>query len=316
MAKRYGSVAEGAIDEVVEAVVKRLHPEVYAAQFDRSNDPGPKVAKLLLLFVVVGFIAFIGLLCILTGSWLRWPIFIGDAIIFVVGYKSITPHDPQLEKRKKAAMEAAVNDAKRVAGEEFYKIENGKIPEPSQLTTDEQRWLTGAWGEIEVSKMLEQGLDDEYSLVEDITIHKNGHESANIDHLTISPRGLLLIDSKVWGDKLKPATTGDFTYLPKNTPYWETVSTCLYEASCLPTRPRAVIMAVGGEAEKRNKLPMALNAHIDRYDQTGSIMVSPMPTYLVPMSQIAAYVDALDKKLPVGPTTTFEKLNGASFTRY
>lgn len=163
---------------------------------------------------------------------------------------------------------------------------------------EDKTWAIGAAGEIQTSWLIQDGLDDSFLLIDDLEINKNGNVSANIDHLVNSPRGSIMVDTKVWNQKLEFVQTDLGVIIPKTCFASGAVSTCIYEASMLPGTVRAIVFAVRGRAASQLKKPVQVNLYHERFDTSNNAKVCPMPVLFVEQSQIAPTIAALDSQLP------------------
>lgn len=175
---------------------------------------------------------------------------------------------------------------------------------------DQATWAIGGAQEIRVSKKLTQAFDDTYTVIDDITLHKNGNISANIDHLLLGPTCALMIDTKVWKQPLKFSTHPVYggKYLKKGSPYWTAVATCVYEASFLPKEPGAIIFVVAGGAGKAlaKSGPQCVSHYVPKYGDISDVKHTPCPVYFCATKDIEKTVHTVEEKLDpsrTGPIT-------------
>jgi hypothetical protein len=239
MAQHYGKPAYGAAEQI-------------------ANATAPQAPQ---LFIVVAMAAyFIGAFQITrtitahTGfilSVLIWII----AIWLTLGFRDEAKYQlKRLGARinpKRTRYEQRVNQVYN----QLYEAAHGKTLRKDQFSSNQFTWAIGGVQEIRTAEKLKKyyANEDEVTIVDDITLYNNhGDVTANIDHLILGPYNAIMIDSKVWREAPRFTThpSSGKRYIPKTSPHWDSVSTCIYEANQLPVQPAAIIFIVGGQAAK------------------------------------------------------------------
>ncbi len=82
----------------------------------------------------------------------------------------------------------------------FMKIRQNRL--------EEKRVQAGLRGETQVTRALAEKLDNTHYVLNDITV-RMGRQSAQIDHLVVSPRGLCVIETKNWRGHLEGGEQDD-----------------------------------------------------------------------------------------------------------
>ena len=136
---------------------------------------------------------------------------------------------------------------------------------------------------------------------------KTSDTSADIDHLVLRENhGGVIVDTKVFRTPPTPTPTPASTsthgahgyILKRDTPHWQIISTCLYEAVRLGTPPHAIYIAIGGSAARdatftqlcekhNNKIP--ITSYVKRF-QAETTATTPLPVYLVPQREVGNIV--------------------------
>lgn len=131
-------------------------------------------------------------------------------------------------------------------------------------------------------------------VVNDIAIAKpDGRVTANIDHLACFPDNgtTVMVDSKFWS---KPPTfthNGSITSVDPHGEHARAVSTCIYEASFLPTPPLAIVFAVRGKASASLREPVSVDLYPDfDYDGNAKMKTVPFPVIFVDHAKLAGVV--------------------------
>ena len=300
MADVHGKAGYGAMVQAVESATKRLSPDsgktkpVYGLSKEKDYSG---IRKFFL--ILFGLFAFIG---IVSQDW-GFVIFNGFITFLIwatTPNKPITYHKP-------------INPADSTTRDDMYraydKLRAGGEIKNSPFRGDEISWALGGLAEERTAKKLEHGLDSTCTVINDITLFDRGTVTANIDHLVLTSKGTIMIDTKVWAKPLTFTQKDDkSTWLEKSTNpiAWSSVSTCLYEASFLPEPPKAIIFAVGGKAGKdleKYSSPVQITHYYERFDDTGNLQpCNPVTVVFVAQSKIVNTIRELDT-LP--GTTTF-----------
>lgn len=203
---------------------------------------------------------------------------------------------------------AKAKDPRKEVAAAWEKVKSGMDVKEAGFASDEVRIVLGALGEVRTSSKLATGLTMASSLrwatiINGLAIASRSGTSADIDHLVLTDKGHVTVDSKVWGkapDLVRDSRGGGYM-LTKNGPFWETISTCIYEAEQLPAPPAAILVAVSGSASRSPSFTAALAAndgmipitsYIDRF--TEDMSRPSIPVYLVAQRDVDVRVlDAL-----------------------
>lgn len=317
MSKVYGVAGESAIRELRESVLSRTHPNYV---FPSKNIKDGSFDKASILLSVIGthilcfFIFIIAVNVLAANTPMGAAILLADVILYIylmlnASKKNTGSTDNKDQEEPNVPADVAMTEER--IRHDFQMILDGKKPKDTIFNADENRWAVGAAGEIITSEIVEDAFNDNYSIVNDIIIRKNGREAANIDHVFISNNGIIMLDTKMWNKDIQFSQNGQYYYIAKNDMYWDTISTCVWEANKLPVRPRAIVLAVGGRVGSKLKgNAMSLNAYIEKYDQSSSITPSEYPILLVCQDEIAQYLQQLDTTLLQGGVMTPDQFMG------
>lgn len=313
MANMYGHAGRGAVEEAIESAVRRSSPRKPA----KATQSGfSKVLE-----AVTAFFAIFSFFSLITGEFTSFFITTTVAIVFyIINSQKFS------QKKKQKEIDSEYNDiidnirAQVVNDYEQYRSGN-RLLDQTGFTDQEKRWIEGAIGEEKTSLYLKNGLDNRFTVIDDIKVkNKGGQASANIDHLVLSEDGMIMVDTKVWNAQL-PFVHDDNgrSYIPRSSYYWSSVSTCMYEQSQLPTRVRAIIFAIDGKS--KNYLPQQgeyVTHYFNKYPKTGQdeIEQTTIPVFFVKQEDISLAVENLDKKLGRGDLSTVEQLQGLSWISF
>lgn len=198
-----------------------------------------------------------------------------------------------------AAYNDAITQAPQHIKEVAYELATGATPDLEEFTHQERAWLIGAAGEITTAANLN---NTNGAVINDITIKDhNGNQKANIDHIYATNKGTIMVDTKVWAQLPKFVTNGTDTHIPTNTPHWEAVSTCLWEAHQLNTTPRAIVFAIGGNAETQFESNVINITHaVNKFAPEAGLYPTEIPVFFCPQSKVALVVDTIDAHLAPG----------------
>lgn len=314
MARTLGDAGGSARNEAIDKVVARLSPPEPETQYRVVSAAGERVLPGGCAWGIVFMFGGLSFLSFITYNFRWMVIWFGVSIlafiVLAVLQRSETrqvPIDPQ-EAFPEWAQEVAT--IRGMVERDFDKVVETRKVKGTLFEGDDKMWALGAAGEVRTSRMLAMGLDDTFSLFDDLMIQKNGANTANIDHLITTDRGGIMIDTKVWNQKLVFEQTPLGVIIPKDNFAGGAISTCLYEASFLPGTPRAIVFAVDGSSSRQ--IPNGLvrvDFYYDRFDTRGAAMRSPIPVFFAPQESVVAVVAALDRELPPG-----EPIRTESFT--
>lgn len=315
MAKVYGVAGESAIRELRESVLSRTNPNYVLPKknYGNSSDGFPLWAKLVGIHILCFIIFVIAINTMMANMAVGTAMLLGDIVLYfyLVLNSPNKPANPAPQAQETENLPPDVAATEEKIRNDFQEILDGKKPKDPIFNSDENRWAVGAAGEIITSEIIEDYFDDNYSIINDIIITKNGREAANIDHLFLSNNGMIMLDTKMWNGNLQFSQNGQYHYISKNDMYWDTISTCVWEANKLPVRPRAIVLSVGGKVGSKIKgQAMSLNAYVEKYDQSASITPSEYPIILVSQDEIAHYLQQLDTTLEQGQFVTPEQIMG------
>lgn len=199
-----------------------------------------------------------------------------------------------------SADRAAVH--KRAAKQFDAVVTNNTDIKAAGFTGAEVPIVLGALGEVRTSKILAEtlprALGSDVTIINDMSILDNtGRERADIDHLVLTHRGHVTVDSKVWSDAPTFVSNGRGYSLDPSGKHWQIVSTCLWEASQLPAPPAAILIAVSGKALRDQQMThlmtkhhgmIPITAYTDRYKRTTA--QCPVPVYIVEQKNLATTV--------------------------
>lgn len=179
----------------------------------------------------------------------------------------------------------------RVRAEIDY-LEHGGDVNETRLEGEQISWALGGIAEKRTARFLEGGLSDVFEVVHDITVKRSGRVSANIDHLVLSPSCLIHIDTKLWKTAPGLVQDGNRVYIPYGNAHWKSVSTCIYEASFLPTPPHALVFALAGTAGRQYRGQVSEVTHyVQNFgEQHGQLRQVPFPVYFVSQHDIVPVV--------------------------
>lgn len=199
---------------------------------------------------------------------------------------------------------------KRAAKQFDAVITNNTDINTAGFTGPEVPIVLGALGEVRTSKILAEtlprALGSDVTIINGMSILDNtGRERADIDHLVLTDRGHVTVDSKVWSDAPKFAShigrhDAQGYRLDTSGKHWQIVSTCLWEAHQLPAPPAAVLIAVSGKALRDQQMTrlmakqhgmIPITAYTDRYKHTTA--QCPVPVYIVEQKNLANTVAAV-----------------------
>lgn len=299
MANVYGKAGHGAMVQAVESATKRLSPgsgktkPVYGLSKEKDYSGVRKF--FLILFVLFTFIG------IVSQDW-GFAIFNGF-ITFLTW--ATTPNKPITYRKPLNPADSTTRDDMYRA---YDKLRAGGEMKNSPFRGDEISWALGALAEERTAKKLAHGLGNTYTIINDIALIDRNTVTANIDHLVLTNKGTIMVDTKVWAKPLLFTQKDSNTWLEKHTnpPAWSSVSTCLYEASFLPEAPKAIVFAVGGKAGRdleKYSSPVRITHYYERFDDAGNLQpCAPTTVLFVAQSRIVDTIKELDT-LP--GTTTF-----------
>jgi len=188
---------------------------------------------------------------------------------------------------------------KRAAKQFGAVVTNNTDIKAAGFTGPEVPIVLGALGEVRTSKILAEtlprALGSDVTIINGIDILDNtGRERADIDHLVLTDRGHVTVDSKVWSDAPKFASSAQGYRLDTAGKHWQIISTCLWEASQLPAPPAAILIAVSGKALRDQQMTRLMAKHhgmipittyTDRYKHTTARC--PVPVYIVEQKNLA-----------------------------
>ena len=319
MSKVYGVAGESAIRELRESVLSRTHPNYIfpKKKFQKDSLKGASVFLSIIGTHILCFVIFIIAVNVLAvNTTMGALMLLADVILYFylilnASKKNTGSTDKDVQNYDKTEVPADVAMTEKRIRNDFQMILDGKNPQNTIFNDDEKRWAVGAAGEIITSEIIEDSFDDHSSIMNDIIIRKNGLEVANIDHIFINKNGLIMLDTKMWNGNIRLSQNGSYYYIDKKDSYWDSISTCVWEAEKLPVPPRAIVLVVGGRAGSILRgNAISLNAYIEKYDSTNSITPSKYPIFLVSQEEIAEYLKQFDSTLPQGRTISPEQIMG------
>lgn len=303
MAKVYGSAAGGAINQAMNTAVARLAPPEPEREyrFERYNPNAITPTS----NGWVGVCTFGGLAALSYSDDfpLAMTVFLGVAALAVyvlstIGHRHDTKRVPIDFAETHPEYVQQLEAVKKHVRDDFQKVVDTGKTTGTVFDGEAQSWAIGAAGELRTSLLIKDGLDDSYSLFDDLELNKNGSVTANVDHLVNGPRGSTMVDTKVWNQKLEFVQTELGVVIPKSCYASDAVSTCIYEASMLPGTVRAIVFAVRGRAASQLKEPVQVGLYYERFDDSNNAKVCPMPVLFVEQAVIAPTIAALDNRLP------------------
>lgn len=287
--------------QAVESATNRLSSQASNTNLSRSSGGTKTIGTLRkILLGIFGFFAFIG---ITSSEW----VFVGFSLFVMFLIWATAP----VGDKNTSTTQNNVSSSKIRANmfRAYQTLRDGGEINNSPFQGDEISWALGGLAEERTSKKLQEGLSNTYDIIDDIVILNNrGQVTANIDHLVLTNKGTIVIDTKVWAKPLVFTQKDGNTWLEKSTnpPAWSSVSTCLYEASFLPETPKAIVFAVGGKAGRdleKYASPIQITHYYERFDDTGNLQPCTTTTVLfVAQSKI---VDTIKDLNNFPGTTTF-----------
>ena len=162
---------------------------------------------------------------------------------------------------------------------------------------EERPWIIGAYGEIMTARLLDEMSMIDLDIIHDIELLNDaGDVTANIDHVVVTPEGYCVLDTKVWSEAVKVSHDSDGrSFIAAGDAYSTAVSTVLYEASFLPSVPRAIIFAVGGHAGQEIAVSMdgfyTVNHYVDKF--SGELQPASVDIYFVPQRECAHFTQRI-----------------------
>lgn len=206
-----------------------------------------------------------------------------------------------------AAFAKGVSRDKRAANatrEYEYVARGGNISNTS-FTPEQKAWVLGGLGEMRTAKSLAHARSFT-DVIHDVELLKGGRASANIDHLGVGPKGVVLIDTKVWREPVKQ-TRG---LISRDSAHWDAVSTCIYEASFLPVTPQAIVFVVSGAAGRAlGDRSVRVTRYVDRY--SGDVHRCPVPVFFVPQYRCNEHIDQIVGRVDAGEVVSARRILSA-----
>lgn len=300
MANTYGKAGHGAMIQAIESATQRLATQPASKTPTRTQSSTKQLgATRKILLAIFGFFVFVGLI---STEW----VFVGFSLIVAFLIWATTPTSITRAPTKQNTL---VN--KEISADmhkAYHALRNGGDIKESPFQGDEIAWALGGLAEERTAKKLAHGLGNTYTIINDIALIDRNTVTANIDHLVLTNKGTIMVDTKVWAKPLLFTQKDSNTWLEKHTdpPAWSSVSTCLYEASFLPEAPKAIVFAVGGKAGRdleKYSSPVRITHYYERFDDAGNLQpCAPTTVLFVAQSRIVDTIKELDT-LP--GTTTF-----------
>lgn len=143
-------------------------------------------------------------------------------------------------------------------------------------------------------------------VVNDIAIAKpDGRVTANIDHLACFPSEgtSVMVDSKFWSKPPTFTRRNGLTQVEPDGDHARAVSTCVYEASFLPTPPLAIVFAVRGKAAASLREPVSVDLYPDfDYDGNAKMKTVPFPVIFVDHAKVGQVVSDIRQGRSVAGT--------------
>lgn len=313
MANMHGRAGNGAIEQAINSAVKRSSPQKLEKA---TQSMFSKVIE-----AITWIIAIFALATLINGEFKAFFILSAIAGVF---YLMNSQHFSKSAKQKQIDRKynAVIKNIKTQVVHDYDQYRNGeKSLDQTGFTDQEKHWIEGAIGEQTTSSYLKDGLNDQYTIIDDITIkNKFGKESANIDHLVLSQKGMIMVDTKVWNAPL-PFVHDDNgrVYIPRASYYWSAVGACMYEQSQLPTRVRAIVLAIDGKSQNYLTEQGGYVTHyFNKYPKPGqkNIEKTSVPVFFVKQKDIVSAVENLNTKLGQGELSTVEQLQGLSWISF
>lgn len=287
MIQTYGRAGYGARQQTINTAMQRFAPR--NASRDTSTRKVSLVRKLLIAVLLVFGYALAYTSLNLTVTFLVW----GCAVVVYC----TAPKVPVASQ----SGSADTHTTREMLEDAYDALRRGGAVADSPFEGDEVRWALGGIAEERTARLLRQHLEDKFTVINDVElINERGKVTANIDHLVLARRGAIMVDTKVWADPLVFTMRGKDRWLDKdsNQVAWSAVSTCLYEASLLPSPPRAIIFAVGGKAghalAETQRGTVRVTKYYERFGDSDRLRSCDIPVYFVAQSQIATAVWGVD----------------------
>lgn len=176
-----------------------------------------------------------------------------------------------------------------------HMVSTGNVPQWADRDTAGFELFYGAACEITTARSLRQIAGATVS--NDIILRGNdGDVSANIDHLVYGA-SMVMVDAKWWSSAptFLPDSRGGLI-VPERSPHKRAVSTCIYESTFLPARPRAIVFSVRGRSADQLGGPKVVSSYhkfvpYEEYSQ--GVNPVPCPVIFTPHDKVRAVVESV-----------------------
>lgn len=313
MANVHGKPGHGAKTQAITAATNRIlqHTSSKARNTEKTKRTLTATRKILLatftIFIIAGLIAS------------EWPFAFFSALLALITWVTV----PKQHSRQENTTDSEKDRIESQLHTSYQKLRKGGEIKNSPFEGNEISWVLGALAEERTAEKLQTRLNDTYTIINDINlINQHGKTNANIDHLVLTQTGTIMVDTKVWARPLEFSTRNGDIWLDKNAnpKAWAAVSTCLYEASQLPTPPRAIIFSVAGKAGKAldtRSEPVQVTHYLEKYDNTTDLKPCKIPVFFTSQTNLIDTIKRVERsKIPKAQTLTAEELSQAKNIKF
>ena len=314
MANVHGKPGHGAKNQAITVATNRIlqqTPNSKTRNTAKTKRTLTATRKILLatftIFIIAGLITS------------EWPFAFFSALLSLITWVTA----PKQHSRRKDTTDPEKNRITSQLHTSYQNLKKGGEIKNSPFEGNEISWVLGALAEERTAEKLQTRLNDTYTIINDINlINQHGKTNANIDHLVLTQTGAIMVDTKVWARPLEFSTRNGDTWLGKDTnpKTWFSVSTCLYEASQLPTTPRAIIFSVAGKAGKAldtRSEPVQITHYLEKYDHTSDLKPCKIPVFFTSQTNLIGTIKWVERsEIPKAQTLTAEELSQAKNIRF
>lgn len=314
MANVHGKPGHGAKTQAITAATNRILQQTASNKAHNATSVKRNFTPTRKTFLAVFTIFFI--VGIITSEW---PFAFFSALLALITWATT----PKQHSRRENTTDSEKDRITSQLHTSYQKLKKGEEIENSPFEGNEISWVLGALAEERTAEKLQTRLNDTYTIINDINlINQHGKTNANIDHLVLTQTGAIMVDTKVWARPLEFSTRNSDTWLDKdaNPKTWPSVSTCLYEASQLPTTPRAIIFSVAGKAGKAldtRSEPVQITHYLEKYDHTSDLKPCKIPVFFTSQTNLIGTIKWVERsEIPKAQTLTAEELSQAKNIRF
>ena len=315
----YGKPGRGAVEKITQMRLDKRDELLGSSFIDRATsafNPGGKTYGERLGFLGSSIVVFcaMGIMYALAGTVAEPSIYLivtllaGITVAWML-YGIATPLGKAMELNPDRA-EQLYNAARHSRSEIKRSVRHGvsgvlnagsqgraHLAVDKYFDKEERPWIIGAYGEIMTARLLDEMSMIDLDIIHDIELLNDvGEVTANIDHVVVTPEGYCVLDTKVWSEAVKVSHDSDGrSFIAAGDAHSTVVSTVLYEASFLPSVPRAIIFAVGGHAGQEIAASMdgfyTVNHYVDKF--SGELQPASVDIYFVPQRECAHFTQRI-----------------------